>query len=44
MLLVVTHCFAAPTIPSNGCGYTVSKFQDIFSAYFDLNLDFRHAI
>jgi len=35
MLLVVTHCLAASTKPSNGCGYAVSKFQDIFSAYFD---------
>jgi hypothetical protein len=35
MLLVVTRCLAAPTKPSNGCGYAVSKFQDIVSAYFD---------
>jgi hypothetical protein len=35
ILLVITLCLAAPTKPSNGCGYAVSKFEDIFSGYFD---------
>jgi hypothetical protein len=35
ILLVVTLCRAAPTKPLNGCGYAVSKFQDIVFAYFD---------
>jgi hypothetical protein len=44
IFLVVTLCLAAPAKPSNGCGYAVSKFEDIFSVYFDYNVDFSHAI
>jgi hypothetical protein len=35
ILIIAAISFAAPTKSSNGCGYAVSKFQDIFSAYFD---------
>jgi hypothetical protein len=44
IFLVVTLCLGAPTKPSNGCGYAVSEFEDIFSSHFDSNVDFRHAI
>jgi hypothetical protein len=39
ILFLVTISFVAPTKSSNGCGYAVSKFQDLVLAYIDYNDD-----
>jgi hypothetical protein len=44
ILVIVAISFAAPTKSSNGCGYAVSKFQDLVLAYIDYNVDCRHVI
>ena len=44
LCLIITSCLGVPIKSSNSCGYAVIRFQDTFSAYFDYNVDYRHAI
>jgi hypothetical protein len=42
--LIITFCFAAPTKPSNGCGYEVTEIQNIFPTHIKYDLHCSHAI
>jgi hypothetical protein len=35
ILVIVAISFVAPIKSSNGCGYAVSKFEDLILAYID---------
>ncbi len=42
ILAIIAISFVAPIKSSNGCGYAVSKFQDLVLPYIDYNVDCRH--